>query len=324
MWKMWRQFSVPQERSLCIGVYVYCNSCAHWSALQKPRDHGWFPLDCSQVRTPGRWSSGLPQSQHLLRLLGQPPVPGKQVHGWWLLFLKYKVVLSFSGLCRKFEVLFTTATCSWFFIFSSTSHPSSLTGSQCCRCLKGPFTFSPCGEQPRMSEVKDPAVRTTWIEQPWTAMWHQLGHFALQEQCPSRCSWSQGEGWSLPRGGSSRSLVMSVSHHRDNKDVWWDRTVAIWARAVLRLLFCFCSSLPRSLGYTTLGVRSIWQCCPVQPQKPPCTSLQLQPITLLPLRPPPGPMAQLVPLCWEKVLCRHLVSNICSKQLAQVLLNETP
>ena len=82
-----------------------------------------------------------------------------------------------------------------------------------------------------------------------------------------------------------------MSHHRDNKDVLWDRNVAIWARAVLRLLLCFCSSLPRSLGYTRLGVRSIWQCCSFQccpslpnaTKKPTCASLQLQPITLLSL-----------------------------------------
>lgn len=132
------------------------------------------------------------------------------------------------------------------------------------------------------------------LEQQWGISWDIL---LCRSNAPAGVVHLKVKSDLLPRGGSRRSLVMSVSHHRDNKDVWRDRTVAIWARAVLRLLFCFCSSLPRSLGYTTLGVRSIWQCCPVQPQKPPCTSLQLQPITLLPLRPPPGPMAQLVPLC---------------------------
>lgn len=37
-------------------VSLHWRSCllrAHWSTLQKPRDQGWFPLDCSQVRVPG-------------------------------------------------------------------------------------------------------------------------------------------------------------------------------------------------------------------------------------------------------------------------------
>lgn len=105
-----------KERSLCFGVHVCCNSCAHWSTLQKPWNHSWFLLDCSQVRAPGRWSSGLPQSQHLLRLLCQPLVLGKQVHGWLLFFLNG----SFSELCRKFEAFHNS---SWFFLFNSLSGP---------------------------------------------------------------------------------------------------------------------------------------------------------------------------------------------------------
>lgn len=74
-------------------------------------------------------------------------------------------------------------------------------------------------------------------------------------------------------------LILSLSHHWDNKDVCRDRSVAIWPRAVLRVLLRYCSSLPRSLGCTRLGVRSIWQCCPARccpslpnaSKKPPCS-----------------------------------------------------
>lgn len=165
-------------------------------------------------------------------------------------------------------------------------------------------------------------------------MWS--GEISLEQQCgiswdilhcrsnaPAAVVQQWGEGWALAWVGSSRSLIISMSHHRDNKDVCWDRDAAIWARAVLSLLFCLCSSLAGSLGYARLGVRSIWQCCsfwccpslPNVAQKPTHTSLQLQPITSLSLDVLESPLPSFYLCADRKVLCR-LVLNTCWKQLA--------
>lgn len=144
------------------------------------------------------------------------------------------------------------------------------------------------------------------IQQP-----EPLGLNSLEQQCG--ISWDilhcrssatagvvqqQGEGCSLSHVRSSKSLVMSMSHHRDNKDVWWDRTMAVWTMALLRLLFCFCSSLLRSLGYTTLGMRSIWQCCSSLPDAAPEVSMHLA-SPCCPYEPLLGPWPSLC-LCAER------------------------
>lgn len=207
-------------------------------------------------------------------------MPGKPVHGWWLLLLNG----GFSGLCRKFEAFHNSHLLP---IFSYLAAPLILPPQKDPNAAGSRKALLPSA----LVESKQGCHKQK-IQQPGLH-----GFSSLKRQCA--ISWDilhcrgngtagvvqqQGEGWPLPQLGSSRSLVMSMSHHGDNKDVWWNRTVAIWTRALLRLLFY--SSLPRSLGYTTL----VWEVfgsaahpCPVQPQKSLCTSLQLQPITLLPL-----------------------------------------
>lgn len=106
-----------------------------------------------------------------------------------------------------------------------------------------------------MAEAKDPAARTMWsgeisLEQQCGISWDILH---CRSNAPAAVVQQWGEGWALAWVGSSRSLIISMSHHRDNKDVCWDRDAAIWARAVLSLLFCLCSSLAGSLGYARLG-----------------------------------------------------------------------
>ena len=202
-------------------------------------------------------------------------------------------------VCAGNLELFTTGTCSLPLLFSSTSHPYSPVGSSCFRLLEGHFSFTPCRGQPRMAEAKGPAARTMWsgeisLEQQCGISWEI---FHCRSNAPAAVVQQWTEVSALCWVGSSRSLIISNSHHRDNKAVWWDRDVTIWARALLRLPLCFYSSLPRSLGYTRLGVRSIWQCCsfqcclslPSADKRPTRTSLQLQPVTSLSLNAPESP-----------------------------------
>lgn len=143
------------------------------------------------LRAPGRQSAVLLQSQHLVRLLGQSLLYQgyNKFLGCCCCFFKLKVVLNFSGLCRKFGAFHDRHL---FIIFSIQQHLSFFlpNGILMLQALRRPFCLQPWWKvtkdgRSKRSSSQDHVVRRN---QPWTAMWYQLGHFALQEQCPSSCS----------------------------------------------------------------------------------------------------------------------------------------
>lgn len=261
MWKMCRQFSVPQQRGLSALVPCLLEQLCSLERAAETTGSGLVPVGLLTGKSTREMILRAATNSAPAQAAGPASCARKTTSSWVVavVFLNG----SFSGLCRKFEAFHNSHL---FMIFFYLAAPLIL-----------PPQWDPNAadswKSVLLSALVESNQETTWLEQPWAAMWHQLGHFALQEQWPSRCSPAARQ---RVISTLSRNLVTSMSHHGVNKDVWWDRTVAIWARAVLRLLFCSCSSLLRSPGYTTRGVRSIGNAapsCPSWAHGPACASV---------------------------------------------------
>lgn len=185
-------FCVTEQRCLCLGVPAYPSGCAHWST---ERARAWFPYDCS-VRALGGSGSSAPA--RIFPGQAARPVPLHQackginttsfsIVGFaFCFFLSFfmKVVLNFSGLCRKFGAFYHRHLSV---TFSMKQHLSSFLPNAMLmlQAVGKPFCLQPSWRATKecSSSRSSSQNLVAGRNQPGTATWYQLG-----QQCPSSCS----------------------------------------------------------------------------------------------------------------------------------------